>query len=216
MAKPAKQRPALPSLRESEVLNDLDSFLSAINDEEEDKDTIQEQLDLGTTCQECKTGADPPLLVATTNGHKTCLREVLAHQKNLDITTVVSDNGATAAHVAARRGDLESLGIVITANESLCDVGDIRGATPLHVCAYHGHLDCLSFLIERNATSNRQDLDGATPIHFAAASGHLECLRQLVEIGRGNPNQQTNSGETPSKFHGKVAILYIDILFVPL
>ena len=55
-------------------------------------------------------------------------------------------------------------------------------------------------VLESGAEASLGDFDGATPVHFAAASGHLECLKKLVEKGNGDPNAQTESGETPGMF----------------
>ena len=199
----AKVRPSLssnPALRgASEVLDDLDTFLSDIAEDEEGQEGDELSIEPGNACAECRGGTSP-LVLAVTSGHSYCLREILKHSAELDLISVLSENGATLAHIAARRGDLDALKTVLTAEPSLCTVGDIRGATPLHVCAYHGHVDCLSCLLEAGADANLGDFDGATPVHFAAASGHLECLKKLVDKGKGDPNVQTESGETPGKF----------------
>ena len=202
----AKVRPSLasnPALKgAAEVLNDLDTFLSDIGDDEEEKsqETDETSLDCGGVCAECRAGASPTIL-SVTSGHTDCLKEILERNLDeLDVASVLSENGATLAHIAARRGDLETLKVIVKTEESLCKVGDIRGATPLHVCAYHGHVDCLTCLLESGAKTNLVDFDGATPVHFAAASGHLECLKQLVEVGGADPNAQTESGETPGNY----------------
>ncbi len=199
----AKVRPSLasnPALKgAAEVLNDLDTFLSDVGDEEEDKDQESDEmtLDFGDACAECRAGTSP-MILAVTSGHTGCLKGILERNLDeLDLASILSENGATLAHIAARKGDLEALKAIVTADQSLCEVGDIRGATPLHVCAYHGRLDCLSCLVESGAEANLGDFDGATSVHFAAASGHLECLKKLVEKGNGDPNAQTESGETP-------------------
>ena len=203
----AKARPSIasnPVLKgAAEVLNDLDTFLSDVGDEEEEKGQESDDeitLDFGDVCAECRAGTSP-MILAVTSGHTGCLKEMLERNLDeLDLTTVLSENGATLAHIAARKGDLEALKAVVSAEQSLCEVGDIRGATPLHVCAYHGRLDCLSCLLEGGAEANLGDFDGATPVHFAAASGHLDCLKKLVKRGKGDPNAQTESGETPGIF----------------
>ena len=202
----AKARPSIasnPALKgAAEVLNDLDTFLSGVGGEEEEKGQESDEisLDFGDACVECRAGTSP-MIFAVTSGHTGCFKELLERNLDeIDLTSVLSENGATLAHIAARKGDLESLKAIISAEVSLCEVGDIRGATPLHVCAYHGRLDCLSCLLESGAEATLGDFDGATPVHFAAASGHLECLKQLVEKGNGDPNAQTESGETPGIF----------------
>ena len=201
----AKVRPSLasnPALRgASEVLDDLDTFLSDVGGDEDDKSHYADDipLELGNACAECRAGTSP-LILAVTSGHINCLKEMLKNSiDHLDLAAVVSENGATLAHIAARNGDTETLKAVITAEQALCEVGDIRGATPLHVCAYHGHLDCLTCLLDGGADANLGDFDGATPAHFASASGHLECLKKLIDVGRGDPNAQTESGETPGR-----------------
>ena len=200
----AKVRPSLssnPALRgATEVLNDLDSFLSDIAEDEEGQEEDELSIEPGNACAECLAGTSP-LILAVTSGHSYCLREILKHSAEIDLTSVLSENGATLAHIAARKGDLDTLKTILTAERSLCTVGDIRGATPLHVCAYHGHVDCLSCLLEAGADANLGDFDGATPVHFAAASGHMECLKELVDKGKGDPNVQTESGETPGKLN---------------
>lgn len=202
----AKVRPSIasnPALKgAAEVLNDLDTFLSGVGGEEEEKGQELDEiaLDFGDACTECRVGTSP-MILSITSGHTGCFKELLERNLDeIDLTSVLSENGATLAHIAARKGDLESLKAIISAEVSLCEVGDIRGATPLHVCAYHGRLDCLSCLLESGAEASLGDFDGATPVHFAAASGHLECLKKLVEKGNGDPNAQTESGETPGMF----------------
>ena len=180
------------------VLEDLDSYLARVSEEEEEEDEEEgrKELNLGDACAECRANACP-LMGAITSGHKGCLKEMLSVREQLDLSTVHSENGATLAHIAARKGDLEALQMLVGAEPSLCEIGDVRGATPLHVCAYHGHLDCLSCLLTKGAQPDQKDSDGATPVHFASASGHLDCLKELINRGKGNPNEQTQSGETP-------------------
>lgn len=201
----AKRRPSLPDLGEVSVLEDLDAFLE---EEEEEDDEVQSeyesprtslpQIELGGCCAVCQTPANSsPAMIALSNGHTTCLQEILRAQSELEVCSVVDDNGATLAHIASRKGDLDSLRVILEADRSLCDIGDSKGATPLHVCAYHGHVECLRCLLSEGRSGLLRDKDGATAVHFASASGHTECLRVLLEEGGGDPNEQTNSGETP-------------------
>ena len=124
---------------------------------------------------------------------------MLSTWKGLDLTAMLSEKGATLAHLAVRKGDLRTLQLLLQVDESLCQTGDINGATPLHVCSYHGHLDCLAWLLEKGACTDQKDSNGATAVHFAAASGHLDCLKLLIQRGKGNSNEQTLGGETPGR-----------------
>ena len=196
----AKSRPSVldnPELQGVSFLDDLDSFL----DTEEDRVSQQSLplLDLGESCEECRAGTTP-VLSAMTSGHKKCLQEILAAQSELELKTVLADKGETLVHIGSRRGDLDCLRIVLEADASVCDIGDVRGATPLHVCAYHGNLECLKCLLKEGQSKILKDQDGATPVHFAAASGNTSCLKVLIEEGNGDPNEQTYSGETPGRY----------------
>lgn len=182
-----------------EVLDDLDSFLDRLS-EEEDKEDEEEDGDfqflVGEACHECRV-EENPAMAALQGDHIACLREILRVNEEEAIAGVSSGNGATLAHVAARRGDVEALKLLVTKSPSLCTSGDIRGATPLHVAAYRGHEECLAALLDAGGTADQPDTDGATAVHFAAASGHLEAIKTLISRGRGNANARNSSGETP-------------------
>ena len=181
-----------------EVLDDLDSFLDRISggEEEEEEEYDDARLLVGEACHECRVDGSPAM-AALQAGHVGCLREILRANEEERIAGVRSGNGATLAHVAARRGDVEVLGMLLAKTSSLARIGDVRGATPLHVCAYRGHEDCLEKLLEAGGDADQPDSDGATAIHFAAASGHLESVKTLVQKGGGNANAKNSSGETP-------------------
>ena len=186
-----------------EVLDDLDSFLDRQSEGEGEENGEREEdegarLYVGDACHECRVNRCPAM-AALLAGDRGCLREILRVNDEDRLSDIRSGNGATLAHVAARRGDLESLNMVLAKVASLAKVGDVRGATPLHVCAYHGHKEALSSLLDAGAEADQPDMDGATAVHFAAASGHLHCLKILVERGRGNVNARSNGGETPGK-----------------
>ena len=181
-----------------EVLEDLDSFLDRISEGEEEEEE-EEELCVGDACHECRVNGSP-VMAAMLSGHRGCLNEILHANEAEKLSAIRSENGATLAHVAARKGDVEALRLVLKNDSSLGKVGDIRGATPLHVCAYYGHEEGLRRLLDAGAEANQPDFDGATAVHFAAASGHLESLKLLVKQGRGNANAQSSSGETPVYF----------------
>ena len=194
----AKQRPSLKQssleLGGVSVLDDLDSFLDAEEDYVSQRSLTVHNL--GEACAECRASSSP-LMSAVTGGHKTCLNEILTAQSELDLKAVLDENEATLAHLAAKKGDVECLKAILEVHPALSEIGDLRGTTPLHVCAYHGHLECVKYLLDEGKSKVLKDKDGATAVHFAAASGHTDCLKVLIEEGREDPNDQTNSGETP-------------------
>ena len=183
-----------------EVLDDLDSFLDLVSEGEDEgrgeNDGEGTLFYAGDACHKCRVTGCPPM-TALLAGHVGCLREILSANDEDTLSSVRSGNGATLAHVAARKGDAEALKLVLECTSGLVKVGDVRGATPLHVCAYHGHEEGLSSLLEAGAEADQPDLDGATAVHFAAASGHLQSLKILVERGGGDANARCSGGETP-------------------
>ena len=184
-----------------EVLDDLDSFLDRLSEEEEEEEEEEYETCqplVGEACHECRVEGSPAM-AALQAGHCGCLREILRANEEEVLSNVRSGNGATLAHVAARRGDLEALSMVLAKVSSLSRTGDVRGATPLHVCAYRGHQECLASLLESGGDADQPDSDGASAVHFAAASGHLDCLKTLVLRGGGNPDVRNSSGETPGE-----------------
>lgn len=171
-----------------DLLEDLDFFLRNQQPQTVDKKASAE------LCSNCST-SNSPLLSACTSGHLTCVEAAL-----LDTPTVSScrtPQGATAAHIAAKRGDCASLVKLVEADPTCVSSQDTRGTTPTHVSAYNGKYDCLRALIERGGSSDEKAQDGATPIHLASANGHLDCIEYLVTKAGGQVNSRTNSGATP-------------------
>ena len=213
----AKSRSSLLASDGVSVLEDLDAFLEEVEEEGEQPEPSQPFLAAGASCASCRV-SDNPALASLASGHWACLKEILHSSQAVggNLQGIRDESGGTMVHIAARNGDLESLKVIMAADRSLCEVGDHKGAAPLHVCAYHGHVDCLRCLLglehlEEEAVEPKvwrngltRDQDGATALHFAAASGHTACLRVLVEEVGGDPDEQTNSGETPGNYHSRV------------
>lgn len=127
-------------------------------------------------------------------------------------------DGLTAAHHAARVGDLGCLAL-LCANG--CDLAapSSSGLRPARLAAQHGNAECLNWLISlpesegggglREATV--PDQSGWTPALAAASNGHADCLRVLRESGRCNLSS-TNSkdGASPASLaaeFGHVGVL---------
>ena len=148
-------------------------------------------------CFECSSATNV-LLESVSNDHTECLRHVLNLRPDIDLHSPQLSNGVALPHVAARKGSIATLKILLEWDPSLALIKDYKGTTPLHVSAYHNRLDSVKYLLyNSDSSANAKDSDGATPVHFAAASGNLECLKELCETGKGDINATTNSGETP-------------------
>lgn len=196
-----------------EVLDDLDSFLDRLSEGEGEGEGEKEGRGAlfyaGDACHECRVTKCPPMS-ALLAGHIGCLREILRANDGETLSSVRSGNGATLAHVAARKGSAEALKMVLECVSEVVKVGDVHGATPLHVCAYHGHEEGLISLLEAGAETDMADLDGATAVHFAAASGHLQSLKILVQRGGGDVNARCSGGETPGNMYCVLVCVCID------
>lgn len=194
---------------EVNTLQEYNTVLTNISSREED-DTysyiedleIQQQTRCCTAC----AASSNPLLEAVNFDHLNCLKVILQHQPELDLFAPLLTIGVTITHVAARRGCLEVLQILLEHDPSLAMARDYKGATPLHISSRHGQLLCLRYLLLNTDTSaNVKDSDGATPVHFAAISGSLDCLKELCMTGKGNVDCTTISGETPGMMY---SVLY--------
>jgi len=204
----AKTRSSLSTqFGEVSVLDDLNSFLEIEEKNLEVAAVVEAEPDYGEACRSCvnSEGLGSSAFAATANDHKLCLLEILdtnVREYGYDLQEILAENGSSLAHLAASKGHVECLKVVLECCQELAVLGDNRGARPLHVCAYQGHLECLKLLLENKEEELPSDVDGATPAHFAAAAGQLECLQVLMEEYSGNPDIRTTSGETPGKLEG--------------
>ena len=88
-----------------------------------------------------------------------------------------SDNGTTALHQAATKGNLKNLcGISV---EFLATVNNSRGQTPLHTAASYGHLDQISG-VTADLLATVKNNHGKTPLHLAIENRHLAQIGNLT------------------------------------
>ena len=194
------------SSKAADALDDLDSYLARISHEDSDTDSVESLglniqstislRDLTDVCNKCKS-VTFSITSAILLNHRKCLECLLGSLNNLINCEVSAEDGTTPIHVAAKKGNKEFLELLIAKDKSLVEIKDARGATATHVLCYNGHHKCLPWILENGGSAANKDVDGATPVHYAAASGNLECLKELIQTGKGEPDAQTYSGETP-------------------
>ncbi|CAF3870919.1 unnamed protein product [Adineta steineri] len=90
---------------------------------------------------------------------------------------VHSRTGATALHVAAAKGYLDVIDLLIRAGANLNSV-DNDGWTPLHAAAHWDKHDILKYLVERNANIDAKNYAGQTPLDVCDGET-LELLKEL-------------------------------------
>jgi ankyrin repeat protein len=83
---------------------------------------------------------------------------------------------------ACTRGDVASLGDLLSRDPSLARARDASGTTGLHLAIVHPQ--AVRLLLTRGADPNARDSgDNASALHFAAAHGYLDTVRALIDAG---------------------------------
>ena len=89
--------------------------------------------------------------------------------------------GRTALHVAAARGDVDILQMLLDQRLSVTGGGSW---TPLHEAALNGNYEAARLLLRAGAPVNaREASNGGTPLHVAAFNGHLKVVQLLLASG---------------------------------
>ncbi|XP_078236856.1 ankyrin repeat domain-containing protein 6 isoform X9 [Pogona vitticeps] len=101
---------------------------------------------------------------------------------NKGAKVAVTKHGRTPLHLAAYKGHLPVVQILLKAN---CDVDlqDDGDQTALHRAAVVGNTDIISALIREGCALDRQDKDGNTALHEASWHGFSQSAKLLVKAG---------------------------------
>lgn len=94
------------------------------------------------------------------------------------------DEGRSALHFAARRGNLEILDHILQLSG---DIGinsrDIRGYTALHYAVQNKRTDTLGLLVHQSADLHAVDPRERTVLHHAALQNNVAAVQRLIELG---------------------------------
>lgn len=86
-------------------------------------------------------------------------------------------------HVAAYKGHVEIVNIILSHKPNSCFLRDHSGMNPIHVASIEGHIDVLKVLYEKNPHAARERTnDGETILHLCVKHKHLEALMMLLEL----------------------------------
>ncbi|CAD5219852.1 unnamed protein product [Bursaphelenchus okinawaensis] len=122
-----------------------------------------------------------------------CLMSALAHNDNTIALYLLRRFGKKLAmlanevemlpiHVAASRGNLDFLRIVVKYDHSMVNHQDIYGCTPAVYAVQGGSLACLRYLIEKaKATIGCLTSKGQSLLHVAALSSQFNICRWLLQ-----------------------------------
>ena len=124
---------------------------------------------------------------------------------NMDITTLLVENGADAntlnyrrrspLHEASERGRNETVELLLTYHSAI-DAQDDEGLTPLHLASLDGELDAVRTLLRHGASVETCRTSGWGPLASASLSGHSDIVHMLLENGA-IVDSRGNDGWTP-------------------
>ncbi|XP_061590261.1 ankycorbin isoform X1 [Cololabis saira] len=122
---------------------------------------------------------DERLLAAVEHGEVEKVATLLAKK---GANAVKLDNeGKSALHVAAARGQTECLAVILAHGADL-SVTDAAGFPALHLASKNCHVECCRKLIQNKCPIDAVDSSGKTALHHAAASGNLQIVQLQCEL----------------------------------
>ncbi|XP_045062236.1 serine/threonine-protein phosphatase 6 regulatory ankyrin repeat subunit A-like [Coregonus clupeaformis] len=110
--------------------------------------------------------------------------EVLV-QSLLDLD-VRNSQGRTPLDLAAFKGHVECVDVLINQGASILVKDFTLKRTPIHAAATNGDSECLRLLIgnaDLQSAVDVQDGNGQTPLMLSVLSGHTDCLYSLLNKG---------------------------------
>ncbi|KAM8817561.1 ankycorbin isoform 6-T6 [Rhynchonycteris naso] len=121
---------------------------------------------------------DDRLLQAVENGDAEKVASLLG-KKGASATKQDSE-GKTAFHLAATKGHVECLRVMVTHGVDVT-AQDTAGHSALHLAARHSHHECVRKLLQAKCPAESVDSSGKTALHYAAAQGCLLAVQVLCE-----------------------------------
>ncbi|XP_040848685.1 ankyrin repeat domain-containing protein 53 [Ochotona curzoniae] len=111
-----------------------------------------------------------------------------------------NDKGFAAIHMAAQKGQLTCLQVLVEEYKFPVDLPTLDGETALHLVIHKDNkavaLQCIHYLLDKGASLHARTCSGSTPLHLAASEGLLSCVQTLVQRGA-NVHAQDSIGCKP-------------------
>uniref|UniRef100_A0A8C7X1A1 Uveal autoantigen with coiled-coil domains and ankyrin repeats b n=1 Tax=Oryzias sinensis TaxID=183150 RepID=A0A8C7X1A1_9TELE len=111
------------------------------------------------------------------------------------IPTKLDVEGRSAFHLAAARGHLECLNLLLGHNVDIT-ASDATGKSALHLASRNGHFVCVQKLLQHNCPVGNVDLQGRTALHDAVMGGCCSSVTLLCDSGA-SVNASDIEGRTP-------------------
>ncbi|GFU11199.1 ankyrin-3 [Nephila pilipes] len=119
------------------------------------------------------------LLHSSISRGNTKVAEILL-EREINIDNNLSPDGYTALHIAAERGQVDSVNLLIMKKADI-ESKNVFDMTPLHLAVDSGHLEVIKTLILKGAKVNSRDITDKTPLHNAALNGYKEIVKLLLD-----------------------------------
>ncbi|XP_072353410.1 ankycorbin isoform X3 [Scyliorhinus torazame] len=94
--------------------------------------------------------------------------------------TKLDNEGKSAFHLAATKGQVECLGVMLTHGVDLT-VPDGSGYNALHLASKNSHQECVKKILQYKCPVECADSNGKTALHHAAGSGSILIVQLLSE-----------------------------------
>ncbi|XP_076588429.1 uveal autoantigen with coiled-coil domains and ankyrin repeats protein [Chaetodon auriga] len=111
------------------------------------------------------------------------------------IPTKLDVEGRSAFHLAATRGHLDCLNLILGHNVDVTAT-DATGKNALHLSSRNGHSLCVQKLLQHNCPVGNVDLQGRTALHDAVMAGCASSVKLLCDSGA-SVNATDFDGRTP-------------------
>ncbi|XP_066557277.1 uveal autoantigen with coiled-coil domains and ankyrin repeats protein isoform X2 [Amia ocellicauda] len=111
------------------------------------------------------------------------------------IPTKLDVEGRSAFHLAATRGHLDCLNLILGHNVDITAT-DATGKNALHLAARNGQSLCVQKLLQHNCPVGNVDLQGRTALHDAVMAGCASSVKLLCDSGS-SVNAKDFDGRTP-------------------
>ncbi|XP_028257157.1 uveal autoantigen with coiled-coil domains and ankyrin repeats protein [Parambassis ranga] len=136
---------------------------------------------------------DDRLMKAVERGEVDKVAAVLS--KKGIIPTKLDVEGRSAFHLAATRGHLDCLNLILGHNVDVT-ASDATGKNALHLASRNGHSLCVQKLLQHNCPVGNVDLQGRTALHDAVMAGCSSSVKLLCDSGA-SVNASDFDGRTP-------------------
>ncbi|XP_023120549.2 uveal autoantigen with coiled-coil domains and ankyrin repeats isoform X1 [Amphiprion ocellaris] len=136
---------------------------------------------------------DDRLMKAVERGEVDKVAAVLS--KKGIIPTKLDVEGRSAFHLAATRGHVDCLNLILGHNVDVT-ASDATGKNALHLASRHGHSLCVQKLLQHNCPVGNVDLQGRTALHDAVMAGCPSSVKLLCDSGA-SVNAIDFDGRTP-------------------